>query len=609
MKKYITFLFLVILVSGLISCDGFLTKDPTNKSTADRYFRNKDDLQLYANGLLNAGLPSFSSIAIGSDVWTDFCATKTGSDFYHPGLWSAERQISGWSYSSWSFMREVNYMLDNMEKAQANVDNVTYNHYVGVARFWRAYTHYGKVASFGNIPWIDHVVSEKDSLLHASRQDREFVMHKVMEDLNFAVDNCLDNSTYFTDGRTLINRWVALAMKARICLFEGSYRKYHPYNPSTGNPWNNKYETSEDFYRACISACEEIINGRVFSIHMSQDTSLAYNALFTSEIIPKDEVIWSRQASETESVKHGTTSLYNTPTAAQKYSPTKELVDMYLMRSGKPVETDKVSPTEEFENRDFRLSQTIMGPGHTWTKKNGALEPVAPNFTFVLTGYEFCKWNIEKEENYSSSRDVNSMPVLRYAEVLLNYAEAKAEMGEMTEDLWNKTVGLLRERGGVKNFFPGTAGYVKDEWLDHYYNDGQQQKLSDVLLEIRRERATELAMECSLRYDDLMRWHRGDLIVRRYNNRGWRGIYLTQSDVKNGWTFNYKKYTIGSSNSATSYPAGTSGADMTWSLSEGDHGYLIYNYELEWLDKMYLTPIPATAINNNPGLGQNYGWD
>ena len=106
-----------------------------------------------------------------------------------------------------------------------------------------------------------------------------------------------------------------------------------------------------------------------------------------------------------------------------------------------------------------------------------------------------------------------------------------------------------------------------------------------------------------------MRWNMGDLIARRYNNQGWRGIYISKDEVSSGFTFNGKKYTVSTSKSTseTNYKV-SSRSDMSWTLSEGTHGYLIYNYELEWDDKMYLYPIPVTAINVNPALGQNEGW-
>jgi hypothetical protein len=299
----------------------------------------------------------------------------------------------------------------------------------------------------------------------------------------------------------------------------------------------------------------------------------------------------------------------NSDTYGQQYSPTKDLVDMFLTLDGTPIASDQVSLTQEFDNRDYRLIQTIHGPGHTYETAAGATELKPINWTATSTGYAFIKWSVEVEKNYSSGRANNSLPILRYAEVLLNYAEAKAELGQMTEAIWNKTVGALRERAGVKNIYPGGAGYTEDEFLKNYYASSPI-SLSNTILEIRRERATELIMEDGLRVDDVYRWGVANLIVDRYNNnQGWRGIYVSEDEYKNGFDFNGTHYTFGSSRSKTSYKVGTSTADQNFTLSEGTKGYLIYNYKLEWDDKRYLRPIPSTATTLNPALGQNPGWE
>lgn len=596
-------------VAALSSCSDFLTKEPTNRISADSYFTSETDLKMFTDGMLVDYLPGFTTVAIGEDAWTDFCATKSGNDFNHPGLWTAEKQ-SGWSTGNFSFIRKCNYMLEHMTKAKGKVSSETYNHYRGVAHFWRAYAHYIKMQTFGNVPWIDHVAEPTDSaLLYAPRDDREYLFHNILADLDSACATCLGTTKYLTSGRTYVNKWVVLAMKSKMCLYEASYRRYHTVNPSTNVAWNNKYETSEDLYREAAAAAEEIISSGTFSLHTGDVTS-AYSDLFLSETIPTDEVIWSRQANAEASVTHDVTWYYNSATYGQKYSPTKEYVDMFLTLDGTPIKTDQINPDDEFTNRDYRLIQTVLGPGHTYVNTAGATVLKAPDFSCSLTGYSFVKWNIENAVNYSKGLSNNSVPILRYAEVLLNYAEAKAELGEMTEDIWNTTVGALRKRAGVQSIYPESADYQRDPILEEYYagTGVGGTDLSSMILEIRRERATELTMEWGNRQDDLMRWNLGSFIQRRYNNQGWRGIYLTADQVKNGFTINGTSFSIGKT-SSTSYSVANSGADATWSLTEKTYGYLVYNYALEWDDKMYTRPIPVTAITLNENLlPQNYGW-
>ncbi len=602
MRRYIPLLLAIFLG---VSCQDFLDKQPSNKIAADRYYANETDLRLAANGLLNSYLPSWNNIALG-DMYTDFVATKQSDAFYQPGIWDAERE-TGWTSGDWSGIRRANYMITNMVRAKDAVSPEIYNHYMGVARFWRAFLYFSKLKKFGDLPWVDHVVSEDDPLLFEGRDDREYVFHMMLEDINFACENCLATSEFFTSGRTIVNKWVALAYKSELCLFEASFRKYHNANPSTGRAWTNKYETSEALYQNVIDACEEIMGSGLFSLHTGK-VQTAYGELFQSENIPADEVIWSRQANEGQQVMHNVTVSYTSQSAAQRYSPTKELVNHYLKLDGTPITTDQVSVTQEFADRDWRLSQTIIAPGHSWMRTSGIQELKGPSFATVLTGYAFCKWVLERERCYSGTWCNNSMPIYRLGRTLLDYAEAMAETGRMDASVWSSTIGALRERAGVASIYPP----VHDNMLSAYYASVPAgEGLSDEIIEIRRERAVELATEYGCRRDDLKRWACGPLITNRYQNQGWRGIWVSPTEASGGLVFNGTTYTFGSATSgtsATNYPIANSGADATYSLSNGNSGYLIFNYKLEWNDRMYVNPIPLAALKLNPQLGQNFGW-
>ncbi len=131
-----TIIFVSAAAAALSSCSDFLTKEPANRISAGSYFSSETDLKMFTDGMLIDYLPGFTTVAIGDDAYTDFCATKSGSDFYHPGLWTAEQQ-SGWSTGNFSFIRKCNYMLENMTRAKGKVADETYYHYRGVAHFWR----------------------------------------------------------------------------------------------------------------------------------------------------------------------------------------------------------------------------------------------------------------------------------------------------------------------------------------------------------------------------------------------------------------------------------------------------------------------------------------
>ena len=226
----------------------------------------------------------------------------------------------------------------------------------------------------------------------------------------------------------------------------------------------------------------------------------------------------------------------------------------------------------------------------------GVMTPTAPDFTVTLTGYQVMKFNLDDETYESASIANNSLPIIRYAEILLNYAEAKAELGEFDGDIWDRTIRPLRERAGVNGDRPSTP----DPYLQTYYG------ISDTdILEIRRERAIELLLE-GRRYDDLMRWHLGELL-----NKQWYGIYIPALDTSydlNGDGINDVCVTEGAAGNETGVTYITLGGTSLYTLENGTSGRLMYNYARNFDEQRYLRPIPRTALNINPDLGQNYYW-
>lgn len=607
MKKYITILICVFSLLAFTACEKFFEREPINQFAAEYYFANENQIKMYTDGMIESWMPSMDDIGYaGYSVYNDLIATRTSTTFFQPGLFDATRQGS-WS---WTFARRCNIMITRMEQnAKGNVDEETYNHYMGIARFWRGYHHFSRIKTFSNIPYIDIVVDSKDSLtLFGGRLDREEAFHHCMEDFQFALDNCQAGAKYHTAGRVYINRYVILAYLSRLFLYEGTFRKYHSVNPATNTPWTNKFETADDLIRKSAECAEALIKSGAFSLHKN------YAELFLSDALCADEVIWGRTYSEALGVKHNLTRYFNSSTLGQQYSGTKELVRNYLKTDGKPVLTGELTINEEFKDRDLRLGATVLGPGHNIQKLTGEKSPQVINMTWNCTGYQLVKWCIPDETHQQNAIDANSLPILRYAEVLLNYAEAKALLGEMNKGIWDQTIGALRTRAGVANIYPGDAGYVKDPWLREYYTAGDlafAPTLSDIELEIRRERVTEMTLEQGLRLDDLYRWNQADLVEKRHNHQGWAGIWVTEDEYKNGFYFEGTKYTFASSGSVgeAKIPITNSG-DRNWTMEKAGNGYyLIYNYKLEWKERNYVRPIPQSELNLNPNLGQNYGWE
>ena len=589
MKNYKTISLLALLTLGFASCTNCFEREPFSQVGADTFFRSEKDVVLYVNGLLQKNMPGYTTLTYG-DQYSDLMAVNSTSDFLKTA-WSAEKQ-TGWETSDWANIYNVNYFLSRLyEAASAVGDDARMKHYEGVGRFWRAWLYYSKVQTFGPVPWYDKPIDPEDEeALYKGRDSREFVMDKILEDLNFAATHCLSDKAYVNNSQ--INRWVALAFKARVCLYEGTYRKYHTelgLEASAGK-----------WLREAVSACETLMNESPYSlVHSPASLKTQYRKLFTSQEIDYQEVILANEFSEDLLRFHSATWKFTSGSYGARWSLSKAFVNTYLMLDGSRftdrTDYEKTEFTEEVKNRDYRLMQSVITPGYS-KKVAGVDTQKAPDFSLTLTGYQVIKWTLDDDRYEGTNNSTNSLPVFRFAEVLLNYAEAKAELGEFGETEWNQTIKLLRERAGVNSKVPLAA----DPYLIDYYANQTTDKW---ILEIRRERAIEMLLE-NLRYEDLMRWKLGNLLEKE-----WTGIYIPEKEKAydlNGDGINDVCVTDGK--------PGTEKGVFYIDLSKGQYtldknNCLIYNETRMWADRKYLHPIPKTACVINPALGQNDGWE
>ena len=583
----------ILFAAFFSSCDDFLEREQFDKVSSQGFFKTENDLLLYSNGFLDQLMPGYEELAYG-----DRTCDNISSDRLEPflsGGWTADQQ-GGWSITQWSYLRNINYFLDNMKTAKA--EDKIMKHYEGVGRFWRAWFYFDMVRTFGDVPYYDHEVpSDNQEDLYKNRDSREFVMSKVLEDLTFAAENCLAESKYVASSN-LINKWVVLAFKSRVCLFEGTYRKYHPELSLTGS--------AQAFLTEAANAAADLMNGGAYSlIHTASKVQTQYRSLFTSENIQTKEVILGVSYAAGLKEHFVTKNYYNLTAVGDHWGISKDFVNTYLMLDGSRF-TEKpgyetVLFKDEFTNRDYRLKQTIRHPGYKRTVSNVNNVAVAPSPQSSATCYQFIKWSLDNDY-YDSYAGTYDLPFIRYAEVLLNYAEAKAEMGQFNETEWNKTIKLLRERAGVN----GTPPASFDPYLANYY---MNQTTDKWILEIRRERGIELIME-NRRYDDLMRWKLGEMLLK-----SWTGIYVpavnTLMDLDNDGSpdFYASSKTVPDKDKVKGVVYITPGEGSYTGLSEGTKGYVKVRNERVWNDKFYLKPIPRSAIVINSNLSQNPGWE
>ena len=585
----------------LTSCEDFLNRDPDAKVGSGDYFTDEGSLLTYINGFIQKYTPSAADLGYG-DGYSDIMATEKSFTFLTNASWTPDLQ-SGWSISNWTPIYNINYFLVHMREAKG-LSEATYNHYEGTARFWRAWQYFEKVKTFGAVPWYDEPIDPEDMVaLYKPRDSREYVMERVLEDLNFACEHCYTSSDWINCAR--INRYIALAYKARVCLFEGTYRKYHSVDPSTGKAWEDK-QASAKFLRECAEACEELMAAGVYSIvNNPAKVKTQYRELFTQEAVNTTEVIWARQMSVGMTTFHDLTWRYTSGSYGQRWSLDQDFVKTYLNLDGSRHTATGEEFTTEVENRDYRLSQSIITPGYT-KLVGGISTATPPDFTVTLTGYQVIKFNIDDKAYESASVSYNSLPIMRYAEVLLNYAEAKAELGEMDAAVWDQTIAQLRSRAGVTPVVPDKAG----PYMEAYFLNTVTDKW---ILEVRRERGIELCLEMGLRWDDDMRWHMGDLLTS--DNNPWTGIWIGNT----GYTYDFTGqstddngdpvpdfYIRPGEDTEHSIAISNTGANQTFSLNAA--GNIVWEYKRTWGEKKYLRPIPQTAITRNPNLEQNALW-
>lgn len=573
------------------ACD--LEQSPVSATNQSSVFGSEAGLQLYASSFTNTW-PSVNAVYLGDDV-SDYLAVRGASNYLLPTF--TPNNQGGWS---WTALRNINYFIaSNVDPA---IPEATRNHYTGLARFARALFYYDKVKTYGAVPWIDRPVAINDTAtLFGGRDSREVVMGKVLEDLNFAIANI---RTVTSASRTEVTPDVVRAFKSRIALFEGTFRKYHASGLASGlggsaNTWLTEAAT----------AAQQVMDGGRHSLNTSAGTLGAYRALFSSEAAPTNEAMLMYVMDVNLAVRHQANWNYTSGTTGVGASFTRDFINTYLMADGTPFTDragyDTLSFMTEVKSRDPRLAQTIR-LGDFKRLNAGALVASPPAFTVSLTGYQPIKWTIDDIGLDAGANNTNDIPIIRYAEVLLNLAEAKAELGTLTDGDWQKTVGALRARAGITGGLSARPNRA-DPYLQSVYFPG----IGDpAILEVRRERGIELALE-GLRWDDLMRWKRGELL-----SRPWRGMYVTANkyyDLNEDGVQDvyFHTGTVPSpSIPGVVYHNITAGNSSQRSLQNGTTGLLQWQININrvWNDRLYLRPIAASDLVVNSKLGQNPGW-
>lgn len=574
MKRFISCI--VITVAALLTfsaCNKMLDKAALDAFADDNFWTKESNVEAYANTFYN----NFAGYGNGGG----------GGSFYFPTLNDnqADASFRDWNYnnvlvsnsdwtSPYSEIRRANILIARVEKMDLTDDVKA--HWAGVARMIRALQYYWLVHTFGDVPLVDHElnISETDVIFQA-RQDRDKVMDFVLDDLNFAVSNIRD-----VVNRTGWSRDLAQAIKAEICLFEGTYCKYRVAADGQKAPDATR---AANFLTAAKTAAEAIMGKSAYVLNNSYAST--YNSL---DLTGNKEMILT---------KHYVKDLFMhslpdyTCSSSQAYGLTKDAFNAYLFTDGLPKATttlnntdiptvmdagNHLTITDLLARRDPRLAAsidgTLMPVPNPFKGRFGRSDDVNQTSS---TGYGVLKYDskelavgyrVETGKNYTDA------PLYWLAVVYLEYAEACAELGTCTQADLDKSINKLRDRVGMPHL---TTSPTADP--------ANNMNVSALIWEIRRERRVELMFDNNFRFWDLNRWHQLD----KLDTKAYPDIKLG-ANVKND-------------------PASVASSDITVTADGYINAYP--NNDRIYDKKYYFYPVPTSQIQLNEKLSQNPGWE
>lgn len=595
MKK----IYLMALTAGLMfaSCSDFLDREPITDPSSSTYLSTPSQVENYINGLYTQ-LPSLAKFGMGVRG-EEKNSDNILSEKYDTRLNGETTLFDGaldWE-NGYKYLRNVNYFFKNYRVDEETLgENSDIQSFKGEAYFLRAYWHFFLLKKFGSIPYMDTLMDENATVdgLQIPAKPRNEVAKLILEDLNQAISLLYPRSKY---AGLRINKEAAMVFAMNVALYEGTWEKYHANDDFAAETNESAY-----FLGEVVRIGDELFQMGITLNDNNEKTG--FGSLFNSkDLSDVNEVLFWKKYSDAEGVFHALSGLLAGGVVDQDAPAglSQELVDNFLYLNGtfiNPSNADFKDFNKTFENRDNRLLQMVMHSGVKFrSPEKGAKPMLVEVYTEAnkdevnppylagdgqsrnITGYHI---RLGIDENYVEGNGETALPIIRYAEALLDYAEAKAELGACDASVLEKTIKPLRERAGVTYVTP-----MKDpNFSDFGY------EISPELQEIRRERRSELSLQ-GFRLDDLMRWAAHKLIV---NKRG-KGAYLGKESVL------YKSL---SEEKRTIVDSRTLVNDEGWMdpLSQ----LLPNGYQFK-PNRDYLLPIPPTELSLNKQLHQNPNWE
>lgn len=566
-----------MMAMAMTSCLDF---SPEAQMNDDTVWKSASNFQLFANQFysytrdIQSGDPYQYAVSDGphSDTRSDLMA-EANVNVYSQGTNTVPEKDNNYT-KLYQHIYYTNLLLKN---AASFGDQKSIAVPVAEAKFFRAYCYFELVQLYGNVILLTEPVDIDSPKMNAVRDDRSLVIDQCVQDLQDAANGLPDTPS--ESGR--LCKDAANAFLSRVALFEGTWQKFH--NGGADATENSERVTS--LLNTAKAAAKAVMEAGHYKLFYNEKLGTeSYRYMFILEdaqcnpagLTTKDntEYILARRHRLADGVGLNITKAYLT----NAVYPTRKLANMYVCQDGLPIEKSAQfkgydQATSEFQNRDNRMLTTLAQRGtKVWDNTaehcrtawdDSDLSRAKEVGATANSGYQTHKWAVERQvaDRYESM----DFPVIRYAEVLLNFAEAVYELqGRISDSDLDKSVNLVRQRSNPK--------MVK---LSNALVDNNGLSMRE---EIRRERTVELVFE-GFRIDDLKRWATAPVeMPQTLLGVKWKG-----TQFESLW------------------------ANQSRQL-DADGCIILYDNR-QWDDKLYLYPLPSDQMQLNPNIGQNPGWE
>ena len=558
MKHIFTLFTIVLLLAG---CTKKLDLYPLDSISQATFWKSASEFKLAANNLYN----SLSQYQLTGDLESDIAYDVDNA--ISSGTYVVNETDDHWN-TPYYYIRRCNTIITAAENSTVSKDADVIR-FAAEAKFFRAWNYWMLFRLYGGVPIIKEALDINSEVLYSVRATRKETVDFILQDLAAAAENLPLKSALSTADVGRITKGTAFALKSRIALFEGTWNKYR------GSAAVNEY------LDMAIESANNVINSSQYSLYSGSGAD-SYRYLFIEKGDDSPESILDDRY---EVNVRGQGMAW---TVLQGYLATKKLTDMYLCNDGLPITKSPLfkgynTRISEFQNRDARMTMTLLIPGTLaeWKLFPDKIEswPFFPQRN-SNTGYITNKYRSEDRYGNTTQQQEHDFDthIIRYAEVLLSFAEATFEKnGSISDADLNKSINVIRNRVGM---IPLSNAFVTSNGLD-------------MKQEIRRERTIELALE-GYRYDDLRRWKTAEIEIPQ----AIRGIKIVGSQ----W---------GTDQIIVSGIDKNPYSKATYQNSADANGFLIVeptqgrNFDPA---KHYLRPIPTKEILINSKLEQNPGW-